>query len=162
MIWSQIFWYQHKGNLREDRGSISSESRSPSAESTLHVHSSLVHVCWFAAKLLGMQWKWVLWIFFLFSNSPVIWHTSVTRCDGIGCGIYQQLFYQFIGVKIPFFCLWKQFAFFNTRHVDSTVFPEFVCSIPVKTIFFNLQNVRGAQKAKKELLQSISNIDCSL
>ena len=55
--------------------------------------------------------------------------------------IISNCFISVIGVKIPFFRLSKQFAFFNSRQADSTVFPELVCSIPVKTIFFNLQNV---------------------
>jgi len=103
------------------------------------------------------EFSYFLQIPLLFGTHPSIGATASAAVFISNC------FISVIGAKILFFRLWKQFAFFNTRQVDSTVFPELVCSIQLKTIFFNLQNVSsGAQKAKKGLLQSFSNIHCSL
>ena len=89
------------------------------------------------------EFSYFLQIPLLFGTHPSLGATALTVIFISNCFISVN------GVKIPFFGLWKQFAFFNTRQVDSTVFPQFVCSIPVKPIFFNQQNVRGAQKTKK-------------
>ena len=76
------------------------------------------------------EFSYFLQIPLLFGTHPSLGATASAAVFISNC------FISVIGAKILFFRLWKPFAFFNTRQVDSTVFPELVCSIPVKTIFF--------------------------